>query len=285
MPLGRSAQLVVNPGAEAAVAAPWANFANVVIQSTAVHHEGTHCFATQNVGAFDHYQDIALASPAEQAAIDAGDRVVNYTAYGMTYQFAASTLTLWLHALDAGGAILQTWSRAMPEKADFGVFIVGALLPVGTRALRVRWTGNCTSGGDVWVDDLQLYTDDRAIAATKVGLYAVTGSPPTDLQLTKGNEYVVFGPGVPGTLTATKAVLYAVSAPAKLLLLTKAVVYVVSGPPAGCDEYDGLVAACMDRPLGNVFGECMARPDAAYGGPGERPGVTFRGDVPFPRCD
>jgi hypothetical protein len=168
MPLGRSAQLLINPAGEVAPSTEWVNGANVLGRRTDnVKRSGTGCFVTNNVAVFNHYQDVAITVPAEITAIDAGLRVVRYEGWGMSWNGAASTLTMYLEALDVSNTVIRTWSRVVTEKSNigdnYGRFYVSTYLPVGTRKLRVRWDGNCTAGQDIWIDDLSLYTDDPPI--------------------------------------------------------------------------------------------------------------------------
>lgn len=135
-----------------------------------------------------------------------------------------------------------------------------------------------------------LYADDPdRERVTKALSYLVSGVPRTDLALTKGATYALLGPGVFDRVAVSKAILYGVLGFQPALAVTKGMLYAVLGPPEVCG-YDGVIMECADRPISNVFAECMARPDSAAdgcgpnGGDENRPAVSFTPSNPIERC-
>jgi hypothetical protein len=282
---------IVNPGAETADLSAYVNAANVLMRrSDNTKRSGASCFATTNVGAYDHYQDVAL-DPADYAEVDAGVLGLRYTGYGMTWNGAASTLTMYAKALDALGGVLQTWSAVIPNKSNvgnnYGAFIVnGETLPVGTRAVRFGWSGNCAAVQDIWIDDLSARVElANAVTAEKLVTYVAVGALPEVMLTEKLTSYAVLGPGYADRLAATKLVSYGVLTPVARLVLRKAVTYAVVARRVGLGEYDGVLMACSDRPMFNVFGPCGERPASVIEPCGARPDAnSFRpGEHTFPR--
>lgn len=205
---------IVNPGAEIAVAAPWVNVSNVLSRRSDVKRSGSWGFATTNVGAYDCYQDIAVPAP-DQAAVDAGTVAVDFIGYAQLWSGAASTMTMYVKALNGGGTTLQTWNTSVVNRAAGGTnyqqVVVFAALPTLTRTIRVGWSGSCLATFDVWVDDLTLALSNVALQATKAVTYSAVGIPPGIEAATKAVSYAVAGPQQ--TLTCTKAVTYGVLQP------------------------------------------------------------------------
>lgn len=262
------ALVIVNPGAESPVAAPWTNVANVLMRRTDnTKRSGTSAFATANVGPYEHYQDVPLPA-GETALVDTGTRALWFTGYGMTWSGSTSTLTMYVKALDALGAVLATWSQVIPNKAssggtaNYGSFtILGAALPVGTRTIRVGWTGAEAAVQDIWVDDLSATIEDIAVKATKLNSYVVRGPEPQQLSATKEASYVVRGPGAPGWVSATKLVTYGVLANTPRLAMTKGTTYLVLASTRPLGGYDGVAMVCADRPA-STFSACATRPES-----------------------
>lgn len=271
---------IVNPGGETPIVAPWVATVGVPAQGSGPH-SGAFSISTPNTANYDFRQDIAIPN-ADWPSIDAGTRTVVYSAWGRIFLNPTPSLTLWLHALDALGAILQTWSYNVTTGSWENWNLYAALPPL-TRSMRVRMSGfDWTNRAHV--DDLSLALEDVGERVTKAQAYVVAGVPRQDLSAVKGNEYLVFGPGVAGTLAVSKAILYGVFGPDQLLRVTKALAYLVVGKPDQCG-YEGTIMACADRPGAGVFSECAVRPDSgaeACGGP--RPAVTFQSGDAIVRC-
>lgn len=210
--LGRSAQLVVNGLGNAAPGAEWVNVANVIVQgfgAFSYDNGATPSFAVQNAGAYHFTQDIAIPG-SDFTEVDAGHRVVDYTAAAAITSLA-STATMYLKALDGGGATLFTWSQAVgvAGKPYTPLTVNKALIPALTRTLRIGCQGNNGGGNSGWFDNMQLWMDDAVMEATKVMGYAVLGALPDIMASPKTMGYAVAGPGATQQ-QATKVIAYAV---------------------------------------------------------------------------
>lgn len=282
--MARSAQLVTNGDASAGIAAPWVALTNVMQRTFGSFTHIEPSFSAQNGGAYHFVQDCAVPI-GDIAAIDAGTRAVDYDAYGVLAS-GTSTLTMYLEARDAGGAVLLRWELGVTATAKpYQQFTVRmARLPVGTRTLRAGFQGVNNFNGGGWFDTITLYTDDFGVTLSKGNLYVASGVPSGLAALTKGLAYAVLGLGFAKTLGVTKNVLYAVTGLSTDLVLTKGVMYVVTGPVVRCG-YDGMIVACADRPGMNTFEECGDRPESALEASGDRPTNSyFKSGNPFDRC-
>lgn len=195
--MGRTLLTIVNPDAESVPAAPWVNATNVLSRGGgSFAYAGAWSFVAQNNGAYEFYQDVAIPS-ADYAQVDAGTRTVEYEAYGAMVAGFPSTLTLYLKALNGGGATIQTWSQGVLSygKPYTPLTVRLDLLPALTRTLRVGWSGVNSGAGGGWVDGLFLALDDKALTSSKA------------------NSYVVLGAGGPGRLWSVKAISYLILAP------------------------------------------------------------------------
>ena len=276
---------VVNPGAESPIGAPWVTVTNV-IQRAAGGHEGSYAFGETNGGNWDFYQDVAIP-PGEYATVDAGLRTVSYLCWLARSAVWNPQTFASLVARDAGGATLKTWTFAVSISGVWQPFEVYDAVPPLTRTLRVRFHGNTVFGGNtaVW-DDISLALDDAAVRVPKAHGYLVSGVPRQDVHAIKGVEYLVFGPGVDGTLGVSKALLYGVFGFAYAMRVTKALAYVVVGPAIGAGgSYPGPIVPCSasDRPT-SVMQPCQTRGDSVMEACGERPSQdTMYPCQPYPR--
>lgn len=129
------------------------------------------------------------------------------------------------------------------------------------------------------------YYEYPGVSAQKLVTYAAVGALPEVMLTEKLTSYAVLGPGYADRLAATKLVSYGVLTPVARLVLRKAVTYAVVARRVGLGEYDGVLMACSDRPMFNVFGPCGERPASVIEPCGARPDAnSFRpGEHTFPR--
>lgn len=279
----RSAQLIVNNSAQTIpVVAPWVFLANAMIQGGgSFAYDAGGSFAVQNLGAYHFVQDVAVP-PADYAAVDAGQRALDYDAFGAMISLA-STLTMYLEARDVGGTVLQRWQQSvLVAGKPYTQFTVRMQkIPPNTRTVRVGFQGNNGFGNSGWFDALTLYFDDFALALTKGASYVASGPPSGVLLNQKALGYLVEGMGFRDEIMTSKMVLYAVSAASHTLALLKGVVYVVTGTPGG---FQGVIMACQDRPTANSFEACATRPTSFASECQERPtDIWFKNDQPIKR--
>ena len=169
---------VINPGAETGLGAEWVNVSNVITRRNDLSgyptgFTGGYQFDTQNTGAFNHYQAVAIPA-GEYAAVDAGVRSFNLEAYAGKWQgvLPPSTMEMYVEAYNGSSVLLQTWTRNVFDTTKTYVSIFRTL-PANTRTLRIGWRGTSQAAGDIWVDDVTLALDDLAPLYDRVGVITI----------------------------------------------------------------------------------------------------------------